>query len=40
MGERGRQQIATRWNYETEFAPVMAQLNGLSTKGRWIAHAD
>jgi glycosyltransferase involved in cell wall biosynthesis len=40
MGERGRQQIATRWNYETEFAPVMAQLDGLATKGRWIAHAD
>jgi glycosyltransferase involved in cell wall biosynthesis len=40
MGERGRQQIATRWNYETEFAQVMAQLNGLSKKGGWIAHAD
>lgn len=26
MGERGRQQIAKQWNYETQFQPVMAQL--------------
>jgi hypothetical protein len=28
MGERGRRQIACAWNYETQFAPVMAQLGG------------
>jgi glycosyltransferase involved in cell wall biosynthesis len=29
MGERGRQQIATQWNYESQFMPVMAQLGAL-----------
>jgi glycosyltransferase involved in cell wall biosynthesis len=28
MGERGRQQIEQYWNYETQFAPVMARLAG------------
>jgi glycosyltransferase involved in cell wall biosynthesis len=26
MGEAGRKRIAAEWNYETQFAPVMAQL--------------
>lgn len=26
MGERGRRQIAAAWNYETQFAPVLARL--------------
>jgi glycosyltransferase involved in cell wall biosynthesis len=30
MGERGRQQIATAWNYETAFAPILARMAGAS----------
>ena len=30
MGERGRLKIATEWNYEKEFQPVVERLNGLS----------
>jgi glycosyltransferase involved in cell wall biosynthesis len=28
MGERGRQRVASGWNYERQFAPVLAFLNG------------
>jgi glycosyltransferase involved in cell wall biosynthesis len=28
MGERGRQRIFTEWNYEKQFAPVLACLDG------------
>lgn len=27
MGERGRQRIAAKWNYENQFAPVLERLN-------------
>jgi glycosyltransferase involved in cell wall biosynthesis len=27
MGERGRQRIATEWNYQMQFAPVLQQMN-------------
>lgn len=30
MGERGREQIATEWNYETTFGPVVARLRSNS----------
>ena len=30
MGELGRRRIAAEWNYETQFAPVVACLNGRS----------
>jgi len=26
MGERGRQQVLAEWNYETQFAPLLAQI--------------
>jgi glycosyltransferase involved in cell wall biosynthesis len=28
MGERGRRRIAAEWNYETQFAPVLATVTG------------
>jgi hypothetical protein len=28
MGERGRQLVVERWNYETQFAPVLRAMNG------------
>jgi glycosyltransferase involved in cell wall biosynthesis len=30
MGARGRQRILDGWNYESQFAPLMTQLNGRS----------
>jgi glycosyltransferase involved in cell wall biosynthesis len=27
MGERGRQRIATEWNYQVQFAPVLKQMS-------------
>jgi glycosyltransferase involved in cell wall biosynthesis len=33
MGERARERIARDWNYETQFAPVLAVMSGL-TAGR------
>ncbi len=30
MGERGRQQVLRRWNYERAFAPVLARITGLA----------
>ena len=33
MGERGRQKIATEWNYETQFAPVLDVLEPPQSKG-------
>jgi glycosyltransferase involved in cell wall biosynthesis len=28
MGERGRQRIATEWNYEKEFLPILERISG------------
>jgi hypothetical protein len=30
MGERGRRRIAAEWNYETQFAPVLAHLSAAA----------
>lgn len=29
MGERGRQLVLERWNYETQFAPVLQAMNAV-----------
>ncbi len=34
MGERGRQRILAEWNYEAEFGPVLARLEGGRRSGR------
>jgi glycosyltransferase involved in cell wall biosynthesis len=36
MGERGRQQIANHWNYETQFVPVMSQLDRVAKTRREV----
>ncbi len=32
MGERGRQRVLREWNYETQFAPVLAELERVAGK--------
>ncbi len=39
MGEGGRTRIATEWNYERQFAPVLAQMQrGMTTTARKVAN--
>jgi glycosyltransferase involved in cell wall biosynthesis len=39
-GERGRQLILTEWNYEVQFAPVLAAVTGRREPLREVAHAS
>jgi spore maturation protein CgeB len=34
MGEKGRQRILAEWNYEAQFAPVLALMNAPAVRGR------